>query len=305
MARFDVLGIGRPYIDTLVSVSHLPSADEVLNVEGIEQQGGGPVPTAMVTVGRLGKRAAIWGRASGDHYGDFVRQDFVRHGVDVTYLESRPGCRAALAVILVHRATGTRSILYNQGDVPPLMASDISADTLGQCRILHLSGSYMDAEIAAARLAKEAGVLVSVDGGAGLWKPGMETLVELADVLVAARHFAEQAADCADFRVCAEALLRQGPRTVVITDGARGSYGWTSGGLHCHQPAFSVKVADTTGAGDVYHGAFVVGLLNDWALPRIMAFASATAALKCTRIGGRAGIPTLREVEEFLGPWSR
>ena len=300
MAQFDVLGIGRPYADTLVPVSHLPTADEVLSVEGIEQQGGGPVPTAMVTVGKLGRSAAIWGRVSADHYGEFLRQDFIRHGVDTTYLESCPGYHPALAVILVDRATRTRAILHNQGNVPLPVAGDISADVVRQCRILHLSGSYMLAEIEAARLAKEAGVLVSVDGGAGLWKPGMESLVSQADVLVAARHFAEQAADCFNLAACAQALLSRGPRTVVITDGADGSHGWTSEGQYYYQPAFSVTVVDTTGAGDVYHGAFLFGLLNDWPLPRIMAFAGATAALKCTRVGGRAGIPTLSELEQFL-----
>jgi sulfofructose kinase len=300
MARFDVLGIGRPYADTLVPVPHLPTADEVLSVEGIEQQGGGPVPTALVTVGKLGRSAAIWGRVSADHYGEFLRQDFIHHGVDTTYLQSCPGYNPALAVILVDRATGTRAILHHQGNVPLPTAVDISADVVRECRILHLSGSYMLAEIEAARLAKAAGVLVSLDGGAGLWKTGMDRLVSQADVLVAARHFAEQAADCSSLAACAQALMSRGPRTVVITDGADGSHGWTFDGRYYYQPAFSVTVVDTTGAGDVYHGAFLFGLLNDWPLPRMMAFASATAALKCTRVGGRAGIPTLSELEQFL-----
>jgi ribokinase len=122
----------------------------------------------------------------------------------------------------------------------------------------------------------------------------------LADVLVVARRFAQDVTGLSDVGDCARALLDGAASTVVITDGASGSHGWTAGGRSHYQPIFDVQVLDTTGAGDVYHGAFVFGVVQGWPLEQNMAFASATAALKCTRVGGRAGIPSLPEVERFL-----
>ena len=119
-------------------------------------------------------------------------------------------------------------------------------------------------------------------------------------MLVVARQFAQDVTGETDLPACARALLDYGAQMVVITSGGNGSYGWTAGGESCHQPAFDVQVVDTTGAGDVYHGAFLVGYLRGWSLREIMAYASATAALKCMRVGGREGIPTHTEVEAFL-----
>ena len=300
MPKYDVVGIGRPYADLLIPVPHMPRRDEVLPVEHIEQQGGGPVPTALVTLSRLGASAAIWGRVGDDPYGDFIIEDFRRYGVSTDFIEVCPGYRSPVSVILVDGSTGTRAILHCAGQIPAPGVADVRADVVQGCRVLHLSGSYMEAEIEAARVAREAGVLVSVDGSAGARKARVAELIAAADVLVAARPFAEQETGQTDLHACAAELLNRGPHTVVITTGASGSYGWTLDGQTHHQPAFPVKVIDTTGAGDVYHGAFVYGLVRGWSLARNMAFATATAALKCTQVGGRAGIPALHEVEQFL-----
>jgi sugar/nucleoside kinase (ribokinase family) len=95
------------------------------------------------------------------------------------------------------------------------------------------------------------------------------------------------------------------PRQVVITDGLRGCWYWDTDrrhtGQHLHQPAFETNVVDTTGAGDVFHGAYLYAYLQGWPTRRCLAFASATAALKCRKLGGRAGIPTRPQVEAFLG----
>lgn len=300
MSEFEVLGIGRAYADLLLVVPHMPQVDDVLIVEQVGHQGGGPVPTAMVTVARLGWSAAIWACISDDSYGDFIVADFKAYGVNVDHLQVFPGYHSPLATVLVDRASQTRSIMSYRGSLPPPTASDFDENLARGCRILHLSGSYVEVELKAARAAKSLGVTVSFDGGAGLASPRQVELLRLCDVLVVARRFAEAVTGSNELEDCARGLLKFGAHTVVITDGTAGSHGWTAAGQRCYQPAFEVEVVDTTGAGDVYHGAFVVGLLEGWPLPRNMAFASATAALKCTRIGGRAGIPTMPEVEQFL-----
>jgi len=300
MSEFEVLGIGRPYADLLLVVPHMPRVDDVLIVEQVSHQGGGVVPTAMVTIARLGHTAAIWACIGDDYYGDFIASDFRAYGVNADHLQVFPGHHSPLAAVLVDRATQTRSIMSYRGSMPLPRADDFDAGLVSRCQLLHLSGSYMEVEIKAARTAKSLGLTVSFDGGAGLASPDKLELLGLCDVLVVARRFAQDVTGCASLDGCARQLLSLGAHTVVITDGLAGSYGWTADGQSSYQSAFEVSVVDTTGAGDVYHGAFVVGLLEGWPLQRNMAFASATAALKCTRLGGRAGIPTMAEVEQFL-----
>lgn len=305
MSEFEVLGIGRAYADLLLVVPHMPQVDDVLIVEQVAHQGGGVVPTAMVTVARLGHTAAIWACIGDDYYGDFIAADFRAYGVNVDHLQVSSGHHSPLATVLVDRATQTRSIMSYRGSMPLPHADDFDAELVRGCRVLHLSGSYMEVELKAARAARALGVTVSFDGGAGLASPDKVELLRLCDVVVVARRFAQEVTGHHDLHQCACEMLNLGAHTVVITDGLAGSHGWTADGQSCYQPAFEVTVADTTGAGDVYHGVFVVGLLEGWPLQRNMAFASATAALKCTRLGGRAGIPTRLEVERFLAAYGR
>ena len=86
---------------------------------------------------------------------------------------------------------------------------------------------------------------------------------------------------------------------LAITDGPHGVY-WLDGGEVRHLPAFKVKVINSLGAGDAFHGGFTLALAERRALPDIMRFASATAALKCTKFGGASGAPTRAELETFL-----
>jgi ribokinase len=127
----------------------------------------------------------------------------------------------------------------------------------------------------------------------------MERLLRLADYLVVSESFALYFGKTDDQEAAARTLFRFGPRVVVVTLGHRGSLCLSREGLF-RQQAFSAPVIDTTGAGDVFHGAFIYGLLRSWDLGRIMPFASAVAAIKCGKMGGRAGIPTLSQTERFL-----
>ena len=296
-AALDVLCLGFAVIDHLALVPRLPGPDEIYAAQAVDVQGGGPAATAAVTLARLGARAAYVGTLGDDSGGEFALAEFRRFGVDVSGVVQVAGARSVNSVILVQPPY--RSILYDLGDVPELQPAQIDPAQIRAARILHLDGHYQAAAMRAARLAREAGVLVSLDGGAGeLWL-GLEELLWLVDILVVARWFAQQYTGEDEVEKAGSKLLAYGARIVGITDGLRGSWVWTADD-HFHQPAYVVDVVDTTGAGDVYHGAFLYALLQGWPLRRVAAFASATAALKCCRLGGRAGIPTSDQVEEFL-----
>src|SRR5262249_41363518 len=102
-----------------------------------------------------------------------------------------------------------------------------------------------------------------------------------------------------DYKQALKALAEHLSGFVAITDGPKGVY-WLEGGELRHLPAFKVDVIDSLGAGDAFHGGFTLALGGGSALPDMLRFASATAALKCTKFGGASGSPTRAEVDAFL-----
>jgi sugar/nucleoside kinase (ribokinase family) len=296
----DVVGLGLATLDTLALVPRLPERDEVYPAQRILLQGGGPVATALVTAARLGATASYLGPFAPTPWGALARAGLEAEGVSTRDAPSRETGEQAVSVILVDQATGQRSILYTLGQTPELIPAEVPPELVASARVLHLDGVHLEAACHAATLARRAGVPVSFDGGAGdLWSE-VGALLPLVDILVVARRFAEQATGEADPLHAGPALLRRfSPRQVVITDGLRGCWYWDRE-QEIYQPAFAVDVVDTTGAGDVFHGAYLYALLQDWPAGRTLAFAAATAALKCRGLGGRSSIPTLRGVEAFL-----
>lgn len=296
----DVVGLGFATVDVLATVPRLPRPDEVYRVLGSSVQGGGPVATALVTLARLGGSVAYLGAVGGDDWGRFILEDFERNGVDASCVSVDPEGTSTLSIILVDGPTGARSILYDPGHTVPLELDAAAAGLVRSARILHLDGWHIGAAIAAARIAREAGVTVSFDGGAGERWREVDELLPLVDELIVARQFARNVTGEDDPLLAGPALCcHTGAREVVITDGASGCWSW-SGGAALYVPAYGVNVVDTTGAGDVYHGAYLYALLQGWPPEQRIKFASATAALKCTQPGGRQGIPTLQRVHQFL-----
>ena len=138
-------------------------------------------------------------------------------------------------------------------------------------------------------MAEAAGVKVSFDGGAGRYRDSIRDLVAASQVIIVAREFAEKFAGVDDLQAAAAIFLAlPKAEVVVITDGVRGSWVWSKDGEAFHQAAVGVTdVVDTTGCGDVYHGAFLHGLLSGWELGKCAAFASKWAAETARGLGGR------------------
>jgi sugar/nucleoside kinase (ribokinase family) len=143
--------------------------------------------------------------------------------------------------------------------------------------------------------------MISFDGGAGRYHHKYREIIKMADICIVAMEFAVKYSQDTNVEHAAQILLDHGPSTVVITEGAKGSWVYTNDEEPFHQPAYKIHdVVDTTGAGDVYHGAFLLGYLQDGDLRRAAKFASAAAAMKCRSLGGRTGIPRLPELMSFL-----
>lgn len=298
MKKFDVIGVGFSAADYLgIADEYPPPIDEKTHMSRFTKQGGGPVATALVALSRLGATAAFVGKVGDDDTGDFIKRQLAEENVDISQVVVEPGALSCISFILVDGATGSRTIFWSS-DVSPLRVSEVDRDFIVDARILHLDGLQMEAGLAAARWAKEAGVTVVLDGD--VITDGIGELVGLTDVLITSQNFAEVFTGLDDLEKAMHKMRLQGPEIVGITLGDDGCiFSWENN-IH-REPAFAVNVVDTTGAGDVYHGAFIYGMLRDWPLEKRARFANAVAAMKCRKLGGRAGIPTLDEVMAF---WS-
>ena len=173
-----------------------------------------------------------------------------------------------------------------------MQPDELAAGFLEGAAALHLDGLMPEVSRHALDEARRCGIPVMVD--AGRMRPGMMELAARCDYLVAAERFILDLGwdgTSGEFRRIASGL---GAPVITVTRGARGSLTW-SGGEFFAIPAYPVEVVDTTGAGDVFHGGYLYGVLQGWELRKTVRFASAMAALSCRAMGGRAGIPTLAE----------
>ena len=297
----DVVGLGVSTVDLIHVVDELPGEELVQQAYETSLQGGGPVATAMVTLARLGSRAAMIDRVGDDWRGRMILEEFVREGVGTEQIRVEQGARSSIAMVLVRKRDGARTFIFSPGTAPELAGEDVHADFIRRAKYLHLNGRHMQACLEAAKQARDGDVKVSFDGGAGRYRAGLERLIPLVDICIVARQFAFAFAGVRELEAAAAKLLAAGPELVVITAGIEGCWVFEKGRGSFHQPAFEiVDVVDTTGAGDAFHGAFLHRLVRGYDLPTCARFAAAVAGMNTRALGGRKALPTTADVEAFL-----
>ncbi len=290
-----VIGIGIPSVDYILELDAMPKANGFADFADESWQGGGRVPTALAALGRLGTCGALIGTVGGDAYGAFCIRDLERHGVDTSRVLVDPSAATRHSVCLAVTGTGERTILRGRGAVGPIDPARIDQSALGGARVLHLSDMGPAAQKAAG-LMREAGGKVVVD--ADEYDAAMEEHLGLIDVFIAAEHFFDCAAR-GGVRAVLEDVRARGPEVAVITLGAKGCAVRSAEG-YFELPSHQVPVRDTTGAGDVFHGAYIHGMITGLPPVECARLAQAVAAIKCTRLGGRAGIPDEATARLFM-----
>ncbi|GBD93906.1 5-dehydro-2-deoxygluconokinase [bacterium BMS3Abin05] len=295
--QFDCVGVGLCAIDYLCLVPDYPAANTKTEAVAYSRQGGGPIATAMVTLARLGAAVGFVGKVGADVEGEFVRAEFQWENVDYSNLIVDKTERTPQAFIWVDQKTGDRSIVLNRTQWTPPNWDAIDHAVFAGTKFLHVDGRFPELEIPAIRLAKSHGAKIVMDAG-GVRKE-MDTYFSWVDYFVASETFFKSYFKNTSLESGLKELITLGPRAAVVTLGNAGAMGADENGL-VRTPAFTIPVIDTTGAGDVYHGAFIFGLLQGWSLEKTMIFSGAVAGLKCRRLGGRKGIPSLRETQDFL-----
>ncbi|MFP3897443.1 MAG: carbohydrate kinase family protein [Anaerolineales bacterium] len=297
-----VVGLGMAVLDILIRLGEMPRWDQGARLSAVAIDGGGPVATAMVAVSRLGVRAGFVGTCGSDRLGEIKMETLVENDLDVSRVVRRPGPENQVVLVSVHEDTGERvfSGLRDFRD-DALRVDELDRAYITSADYLHLDGAHAEAALQAAQWMHKAGGTVVLDAGTtdGPVSPGLRNLVGHTDVLICGSGFGPALTGLDDLWEVGEAILERGPQIVVQTEGADGSYTVTAE-ERFHTPAFEVDVLDTTGAGDVFHGAYIVGLLQGWGVREIAQFSTAVSAIKCTKLGGRAGIPTFQEAIAFL-----
>ena len=293
-----VVGLGQACLDYLGRLDVYPAEDDKRELIDLHIQCGGPASTALVTLSRLGIKTSFLGSISDDPFGIEIVKGLKEDKVDSTFLKVYPGHTSQFAFIAVTKESGNRTIFWHRGTVPHLKKEDVDLTPFTNAEILHIDGLMIEGSIEAVKQAKKMGIKVVMD--AGTMRDGSLDLVSMVDVLIASERFADPLmGDKASPEIALKKLHELGPETVILTLGSKGSIGMSEGEINL-QRIFPINAVDTTGAGDVYHGAYIYGMLQSWDMKECMRFASAASAIKCGKIGARKGIAGLQEVREFM-----
>lgn len=297
-----IFGIGQCSLDYLGRIADYPPPDVKCEFSGLVVQGGGPVATALVALSRWGMRCAIAGVIGDDTLGQSIENSLREEGIDTANLVVRRNSASQFAFIAVEPKAGRRTIFWQRPTGAPLHPEEVSEDKIRKAAILHTDGLLIDASLQACRIARQAGVPVVVD--AGTLRDGMLDLVALSDYFIASETFAHQLTNNGCPLDACAMLLEHGPRLAAVTLGAAGYVArWKNAEIS--KPAYPVAAMDTTGCGDVFHAGFIFGLVSRWDYEMCLDFAAWAAAQVSLQMGGRKGIPSLKEIENQGYPCNR
>ena len=292
----DVLGIGQNATDTLIELPRFPEFNSEVEFCSARVLAGGQVATAVSACQQWSLKTRYIGKVGDDAAGELQRRELERVGVE-SRLIVVPDCLSQSSYILVDQATGERTILYRRDERLGLKPEDLRRDWVDSARLVHVDGHNALAGTLAGKWAREVGAVVTAD--LDHVYPGIDDLLAVLDYPVTSRSFPEHWTGETDLlRAMRRIVERYGNRMICTTLGRDGALAW-DGSRFWYVPAYQVAAVDTTGAGDVFHGAFAYGLLQAWPTDRLLEFCCAAAGLNCTALGARGGIKSLEEIESL------
>ena len=303
MADFDVVGIGLNATDTLLIVPRFPAYAGKVPFEDEVVSPGGQVASALVACARLGLRTKYIGAIGDDERGRIQLDSLRGTGVDIADVLIRPNCPNQSAYIVIDRSTGERTVLWRRPDCLRISPAEIPPAQILCARLLHIDGHDTPAMAHAADIARRHSIPVTVD--VDTIYDGFDRVLPNVDYLVASAEFPSNWTGRSDPFDALEALQQEyRMKVAAMTLGAHGSLARVDGKF-VYSPGFVVRCVDTTGAGDVFHGAFCYAVLQGMAMPEALEFSNAMAALNCTRLGARGGIGGIDEVRALMAGGER
>ena len=301
MGKFDLIGIGDPFLDLVAHIDRLPPSNKNCKMKSHCFQGGGPVPTALVAASRLGLKTALVGSVGDDLFGKLSLSDLKYNGVDVSRMKVAKGKKSNFCICMTEEEINGKEFVVFTGTADAVKPDELDEEMIRSAKIVHC-GLMNDTAVKACDIIHAAGGKVSID--APYFAEHVYNNYRCYDIFICSEMYYDKmcetlSLDHADFEGNLRSIQKQGPDIVIATFGEHGSKG-VYGDKYFERPAFKVDVCDTTGAGDVFHGAFDYYFLQGLSVEDCVKYSSAVSAIKCTRPGGRAGIPTAAIVERFI-----
>jgi sulfofructose kinase len=298
MPEFDVAGIGLNATDTLILVPHFPAYAGKVAFDEEMLSPGGQVASSMVAASRLGLRVKYIGTIGDDERGRVQWDSLKDSGINLDHVFVRKGCPNQTAYIIIDRTTGERTVLWSRPDCLRLDPEEIQPEMITCARLLHLDGHDTPAVERAAKIARSCGMPVTVD--VDTIYHGFERVLPHVTHLVASSEFPVAWTKEKDAVKALGLIQREyGIPVAAMTLGSYGALARVNGEV-IYSPAFVVNCVDTTGAGDVFHGAFCYAVLEGMAMRDALDFSNALAALNCRALGARGGIATIEEARQLI-----
>jgi sugar/nucleoside kinase (ribokinase family) len=288
MPEFDVVGVGLNATDTMLIVPHFPAYAGKVPFQEEVLCPGGQVASAMVACSRLGLRTKYIGAIGDDERGRIQIESLKGTGINLDHVQIRKGCANQSAYIIIDRSTGERTVLWRRDDCLRIDPEQIAPEQISCARLLHIDGHDTPAVAHCAAVARKHGIPVTVD--VDTIYHGFDRVLPNIDYLVASSEFPAAWTGVNDPFLALETIQNEyGMKVAAMTLGAHGALA-RENGRFSYSPAFVVNCVDTTGAGDVFHGAFCYAVLQEMPMRDALDFSNAMAALNCTALGARGGI---------------
>jgi len=291
-----VVGVGINATDTVIRLPRFPTLDSKVEVTSAQMRAGGQVASAMVACRRWGLRVRYFGKIGDDAAGKFQVEEMRREKVDAHWIITR-GHQSQSAFILVDEPSGERTVLWKREPAIALRPADIRREWITGAAALLVDGHDTAASARAARWAHKQNIPVVADIDNRY--PGVEHMLKFVDYAVVSKDFPAHVTGEQNLLMALPIMRTEfNCRLTGATLGRLGVLTW-DGSRFLLCPGFRVSAVDTTGAGDIFHAAFLYGLVQGWALEALLEFGCAAAALNCEAVGARGGIRSVREIEKL------
>jgi len=300
---FDIVGFGVATLDVITEVEKFPAPGGKEKILSRENHGGGLTATALVAASKLGVSCWYGGPLGENEISNQVRRILQGYGINLPVKSPYPPeAEPVAATVYVEKQTGERTILWSRFLTPPPILNEEAMITALSAKCLFADQFYSEALIPLYRQVREKGIPIVGDFESVNSPEEAEALTLIDHPIFPAVYVRERFGQDTDISDAVMRLLGEHNRSaVVVTDGAKGAWFAEKGDSTVrHQKAFPVTVCDTTGCGDVFHGAYAAALTLGMPLADRVRYAAGAAALKATQKGGQAGAPTRGELEEFL-----
>lgn len=289
--------IGIVLAQLLQGVRCFPKPNGAERIQNLSWQGGGKVASGMVAAARLGLCCGIMGNVGDDKYGTFCLRDFQDHGIDTEQMCVRKNRTTNFDIVISDEGSMGRSFVFYPGNAECMTEEELNIEYISNSSYFYMA-NLDSVTKKAAQMAKQKGSKIFMD--ADSYTDELLDAISWIDIFIGSEFVYEKMLEAGkSVKENCEYLYNKGPEIVIFTFGEKGCAGISKEGFF-EIPAFDVDVKDTVGAGDVFHGAFLAAIVKGLSPKDAARFASGVAAIKCTRIGGRAGIPNWEVTDNFL-----